>query len=85
MIICPALAGLFLVYCVSKKSSPVGVSGSRRLTDEESYLSGLNTSSTANAVPLPHWRRLFNFTANFADARMGLFFENNFLFFSERY
>ena len=37
----------------NKKPSPVGEGGSRRLTDEESFLFIVNTSSTAYAVPLP--------------------------------
>ena len=31
----PPRAGLSFVFCISKKPSPVGEGGSRRLTDEE--------------------------------------------------
>ena len=50
---CPALRGAFLCFLRIKKPSPVGEGGSRRLTDEESFLFVVNTSSTAHAVPLP--------------------------------
>ena len=47
------LQPIFFASGVSKKPSPVGEGGSRRLTDEESVSFVSNTSSTANAVPLP--------------------------------
>ena len=49
----PRLAGLFFAFSISKKPSPVGEGGRRRLTDEESVSFVSNTSSTANTVPLP--------------------------------
>ncbi len=49
----PRLARGFSLFWHIKKPSPVGEGGSRRLTDEESVSFFSNTSSTANAVPLP--------------------------------
>lgn len=65
----PATCGAFLCFQHIKKPSPVGEGGSRQRW-MRSYLKIENTSSvTLRVPPSPHWGRLFNFTANFADAR----------------
>ena len=47
------LSGYLFAFSISKKAFPVGEGGRQRLTDEESVSFVSNTSSTANAVPLP--------------------------------
>ena len=71
----PALCGaFFFAFCVLKKPSPVGEGGSRRLTDEESFLFIVNTSSTAIAVPLPPLGKAIQFYRLFCTASHKCFF-----------
>ena len=70
----PATRGAFLCFLHMKKPSPVGEGGSRRLTDEESFLFIVNTSSTAYAVPLPPLGKAIQFYRLFCGPSGSSFF-----------